>query len=154
MNYFINPFTLNLYQSGIIKKEKEEVSSITTINNDYNIQLKRNQINSSFNNLFYYFCSFKFINLQLKIVSLELNLNEIEVSILLDNIYQYLESNSSDIIIPFRQYKFTFNKNESKHIMHIYENSLKRISIEFDEDSLLKFVDIIYFSFLIDIPDN
>lgn len=143
---------LNLYECGFIKEDENNVAVIKSTNNDYEIQFKRININSQFNNYFNYFCNFKFLDNQLKIVLFEMNLSEIEVSILVDSLYQYLEFNMKDITIPFRQFRIVLDQVElNNYNMYIYENNLKRLSIKFDDTDLLDYINIMYFVFLIDL---
>ena len=155
MKYFLDPFLMNMYISGIIRGN-DEMGKLKTINNDYTIIINRQDIKLWYTDTnFKYICKFSFIN-NLNIEVFSFQVPENDIYIMIDNIYQFLEYKMKNIIFNISNYNIEFIRNENI-FMKIYEysnivnNIIPRITIEFDEDNLLEFVNLIYFCFLIDI---
>lgn len=163
----------NLYYSGVMKKE--DMAIIETFNKDFKIELVRKESKLWFTDKsFKFLCIFKFYN-SLGLPLFEIVTNEIDIFIMIDNIYHYNENNINEIEIPIntnssnlKRYKFIFTRN-----LNVYNNTIMtiteydiiqkryidRIKIEFDEDTFNSFTNLIYFTFLIDIdgfinPEN
>jgi hypothetical protein len=147
----------------ILKKGNNDMA--TFYHSNGNIEFKREDAKLWYTNTsFKFLCKMNFKN-TLEMNQLELVLNEIDISCLLDSIYQFLDYNMNEIIIPFKQINrnihFTFYIENFKYYLSINEYnvmnhiSISRMKISFkDKDDLLKFCDIIYFVYLIDIDDG
>lgn len=161
---FLDPYKMNLYNSGLVKQDEVTTSELISTNNDYKIILQRKDAKLWYSdNSFKFICKFNFKDIIGNSI-FEIILNELDIFCLLDNMYQFLEFNMSDFFTSFnyngKNYIFKFEKsfhNKDNYIMTIFENNnifnykLDRIRIEFDENKLLEFVDLIYFTFLIDV---
>lgn len=136
-----------------------------SLNNDYNIIFKRQE-----SMLWYtdeslkYLCKIIFKN-NLDIEVFNIITSEIDMFILIDNIFQFLDSNLNNTIVPIVSNKLiNFNIVLKRNLDKIYfiieerNNQInlifERIKIEFNEDTLLEFANKIYFTFLIDIDNR
>lgn len=168
-NSIENLILLNMIDSGTCKRGDNEVAIFRTLNNDYIIELTRNELSRwDTQSGSKYLCRLNFKN-NLNILVLELVTTENNISLFLESIYQYLEFNMNNITIPFNSinsnfnsYQFNFIKNPlnpDNHILNILQyNPLSnsyiiRISIEFDEYRLSDFLNELYFIYLIDIDE-
>ena len=103
----------NLYYSGVMKKE--DMAIIETFNKDFKIELVRKESKLWFTDKsFKFLCIFKFYN-SLGLPLFEIVTNEIDIFIMIDNIYHYNENNINEIEIPIntnssnlKRYKFIF----------------------------------------------
>lgn len=166
MKTFLNNFMINMYVSGLIKGDSD-MATFKTINKDYTIELERKEHKLwETDNSYKYLCKFIFKN-NLGIPVFELLTSENDIFVLIDNIWQYSECNLPEVVVPInsanalmKSYNMKFTRNE-----RVYNNSfltiseydpisqtmINRVVIEFDEDSLFEFTNLIYFMFLIDI---
>ena len=155
---FINTFLLNLYNANIMRKE--EVARFKSKNKDYLIELTREPAQLWYTDTsFKFLCKLSFKN-NLGIEVLKLVFNENDIYILIDNLNSFYNLKIDEITIPAlisngNSYTFIFNKvndNNNSCIMRIIENDcINRVTIEFDINSFLDFVDLMFFTFIVDI---
>lgn len=143
-----------------------------TINKDYIIELTRKDFKLwNTNKSFKYLCKILFKN-NLNIPLLEITTNEESIFNIIDCLNQFLEFNMGDIVIPINnmstsltQFIFKLERDFSGNMKNsiifavgeynsYHQQMIDRIKIQFDEESLYNFMDIMYFSFLIDIDSN
>lgn len=156
--------------SGIIRRGDNELSIFTTMNKDYIIELRRNDVKIwNENSSFQYLCKIIFKN-NLNIPVLELVTSEADITSFLEVMYTYMEFNSSYTIYTFNSnvcnlnsFSFEFVKDTNNNCIDVlFVNQfdpvskvmVNRIKIEFDNDSLIEFFNQMYFIFLIDIDDS
>lgn len=136
------------------------MTRFTTLNNDYIIEMERedNKV-YRFENSFNYLCKFHIKN-NLDILVLDILLNEKDIYVLLDSIYSYIEFNMHEISIPVSNYLFNFERYYNLITLSIiecnnmYHSAITRIKTDFNDEKLSEFIDLLYFTFLIDIDDG
>jgi hypothetical protein len=151
--------------NSIFRKGKNDnMALFKTFENDYSIELSRiDRRLWSFGGNFEYICKFRFINN----LNIEITTTEIDMFGFIDAIYQYLEFNMIDITYSLNNtslsnFSISFYKDieTNNHNMIISEynsiigSMINRLKITFDEDKLSEFLDLIYFTFLIDIDER
>lgn len=159
---------ISMYQNGSINKGENISATFESLNHDYYIDLNRK--NTSLwksENSFKYQCELVFKN-NLNIELFKMIINEDDIIRLLDSVYSYMEFNMSDINIYFDTYNpyingyyvFSFKniKDNIQFIVSIY-NSLyntiyQKLNIQFNEDKLTEFLEMIYYVFLIDLDSE
>lgn len=163
MSNIKNNILMNLYNMNILTKGNNDMA---TFNHSFGtINFIREDTKLWYtDNSFKFLCKMIFKN-TLGLNQLELILNELDISCILDCIYQFLDYNMKEIIASCKQIDrvihFTFYIEEFKYYLIINEYniingiSIPRLKISFlDRDDLIKFADIIYFIYLIDIDDG
>lgn len=163
MSNIENNILMNLYNMNILKRGNDDMA---TFNHSFGtINFIREDAKLWYtDSSFKFLCKMTFKN-NLGLDQLELILNEIDISCLLDSIYQFLDYRMREIVLAFRQINkiihFTFSIEGHKYYLTINEYnminrfSIPRLKISFkDRDDLIKFADIIYFIYLIDIDDG
>ena len=149
----------NIYNFSNLK-EDNTMTRFTTLNNDYIIEMERedNKV-YRFENSFNYLCKFHIKN-NLNTLILDILLNEKDIYVLLDSIYSYIEFNMIEISIPVSNYLFNFERINNIINLSIvecnnfYKTNITRVKIDFNDDKLSQFIDLLYFTFLIDIDDG
>ena len=149
----------NIYSFSNLR-EDNTMTRFTTLNNDYIIEMERedNKV-YRFENSFNYLCKFHIKN-NLDIPVLDILLNEKDIYVLLDSIYSYIEFNMIEISIPVSNYLFNFERINNIINLSIvecnnfYKTNITRVKIDFNDDKLSQFIDLLYFTFLIDIDDG
>lgn len=172
---------MNLFDSKIIRKENSDMGKFTTLDKDYIIILERKNSKLWYTDTSNkYLCIFNFYN-NLNIHLFSLTLSEQDIFTFLDNVYScIIEFNVPELFIPINAkddklnlYNFSFDKIKQKDNLGLpleYDNDfyyfrifqyntinkiqIERICIRFDMDSLIDFLDLIYFIFLIDIDNH
>lgn len=168
---------MNMYTQGSLVKNDNEIARYLTANNEYVIELSRRPVEKIMwgdNNSYRYICTIAFKDLLGREI-LELNMTEVDILIMIDNIEEFLADQmmdewlcdkikSNDI---FKLYKLHLNRPYNNHYIsnpdyfisifefdkHTNIESLK-ISVYFNDNSLLDFIDIVYFTFLADIDEG
>lgn len=149
----------NIYSFSNLR-EDNTMTRFTTLNNDYIIEMERedNKV-YRFENSFNYLCKFHIKN-NLNTLILDILLNEKDIYVLLDSIYSYIEFNMKEISIPVSNYIFNFERINNIINLSIvecnnfYKTNITRVKIDFNDDKLSQFIDLLYFTFLIDIDDG
>ena len=149
----------NIYSFSNLR-EDNTMTRFTTLNNDYIIEMERedNKV-YRFENSFNYLCKFHIKN-NLNTLILDILLNEKDIYVLLDSIYSYIEFNMIEISIPVSNYLFNFERINNIINLSIvecnnfYKTNITRVKIDFNDDKLSQFIDLLYFTFLIDIDDG
>lgn len=149
----------NIYSFSNLR-EDNTMTRFTTLNNDYIIEMERedNKV-YRFENSFNYLCKFHIKN-NLDILVLDILLNEKDIYVLLDSIYSFIEFNMHEISIPVSNYLFNFERINNIINLSIvecnnfYKTNITRVKIDFNDDKLYQFIDLLYFTFLIDIDDG
>lgn len=149
----------NIYSFSNLR-EDNTMTRFTTLNNDYIIEMERedNKV-YRFENSFNYLCKFHIKN-NLNTLILDILLNEKDIYVLLDSIYSYIEFNMKEISIPVSNYLFNFERINNIINLSIvecnnfYKTNITRVKIDFNDDKLSQFIDLLYFTFLIDIDDG
>ena len=149
----------NIYSFSNLR-EDNTMTRFTTLDNDYIIEMERedNKV-YRFENSFNYLCKFHIKN-NLDILVLDILLNEKDIYVLLDSIYSYIEFNMIEISIPVSNYLFNFERINNIINLSIvecnnfYKTNITRVKIDFNDDKLSQFIDLLYFTFLIDIDDG
>lgn len=149
----------NIYSFSNLK-EDNSMTRFITLNNDYIIEMEReNNKVYRFENSFNYLCKFHIKN-DLNTLVLDILLNEKDIYVLLDSIYSFIEFNMKEISIPVSNYLFNFERINNIINLSIvecnnfYRTNITRIKIDFNDDKLSQFIDLLYFTFLIDIDDG
>ena len=141
----------NIYSFSNLR-EDNSMTRFTTLNNDYIIEMEREDT-------FNYLCKFHIKN-NLDILVLDILLNEKDIYVLLDSIYSFIEFNMHEISIPVSNYLFNFERINNIINLSIvecnnfYKTNITRVKIDFNDDKLSQFIDLLYFTFLIDIDDG
>lgn len=158
---------MNLYQNGSINKGDNISTSFESLNKDYYINFNRKNTSLWINdNSYKYQCEIIFKN-NLNIELLKITINEEDVIRLLDSVYTYMEFNMPDINIFLNSYSFNYNdyvfsfKNINNKIFlivndfnKIYKITIPKFNIEFNEDKLDEFLELLYYTFLIDLDNE
>ena len=167
---------ISMYEQGSLIKGEGDVSTFTTKNKDYAITMTRESTTKTgwagFHT-FKYICTFSISNGIRELY--KFNLSEIDVLVMLDNINELLTENLFSTILTdkgritdpnigvglflTKVYNNSYMSNPTYHleifdINHVLKQNIKRIVIEFDEDSLEDFANLVYFSFLIDTEEG
>lgn len=136
------------------------MTRFTTLDNDYIIEMEREENKVyRFEDTFNYLCKFHIKN-NLNTLILDILLNEKDIYVLLDSIYSYIEFNMKEISIPVSNYLFNFERYYNLITLSIiecnnmYHSAITRIKTDFNDEKLSEFIDLIYFTFLIDIDDG
>lgn len=160
----------NMYYQGSISTNKGgNMGTFNSFNKDYIIEFERNSCKLWQQNSIGYICKFIFKN-NIGVKLFEVNTSVNDIFVLIDNMLQYDLNDMSEIVVPIfginsnmKMYNFTFLRNLKVYrntfltineYDNVTEQIMTRATIEFDEDSLNEFRDIIYFSFLIDIDNG
>lgn len=150
----------DMVSSGYIS-DKENKMEIVTVNKDYRIEINRVDYNSLFNSNINYICSINFFDNITNINIINLEFSELEAFKLIDNLFSYIEFNSKDLIIPISLYNNQYsniliylNRINDKILFSIFNNNQCILRVEFDDESFSRFIDLLYFDFLIDIIDD
>ena len=157
---------ISLDQMGVLKRDREnEAMQVFSLGNEYRIVLERKD-----KSLFVedsetsYKCFLKFYNI-IGIEVITLFGSEIDMSEFLDTIYFFLESNQTDALFGLYSLEgmccIKFTKEYDSTMKALYNMSIMRYSqfntlipiatIKFDDESISAFIDLLYFTFLIDI---
>lgn len=157
----------NMYDMGNINTKDNLKSIFTSYNKDIIIEMSRKKINRFSSDIIdmNYMCSIVFKN-SLGNILKELIISEIDVGILIDNIYNFLENTVTDCIIHFNSsdtrcidntIQLSHEINEigfHRDIFSLYnymdDQLIKVLSFDIT-NSLVEFVDMLYYTFLIDI---
>lgn len=137
-------------------------SMYLTMENDYKIYLIRSK--RRFSSDYKYLCKLIFISNPMNQTILELRLSEMNIFNMIDCITFYSEDNINDISISIP------NSPDSSYYIHLYHNPNVynntyfeivnfinrqiKLKFELDEESLSRFIDLLYFTFLFDIDTN
>lgn len=167
---------LNMYYAGLIdKKEENNMAELKSLYNEYTIHFERKGNRWSIGgtarggNYSNFNCIIRLSN-NLGISILEINTTEINIFILVDNLYTLISTDTlKEINIPiqsidkkFNQYTFYFIKNNENHLIEfyiyeincIYHQKILRLKLLFDDKILDNFLNILYFIFLIDLDEE
>lgn len=149
----------NIYSFSNLR-EDNTMTRFTTLDNDYIIEMEREENKVyRFEDTFNYLCKFHIKN-NLNTLILDILLNEKDIYVLLDSIYSYIEFNMKEISIPVSNYLFNFERYYNLITLSIiecnnmYHSAITRIKTDFNDEKLSEFIDLIYFTFLIDIDDG
>ena len=160
---------ISLDNMGILKRDRENESmDINTLGNEYKIVLERKD-KSLFNeeSTTSYKCIIRLINIFGNEVVTLLG-NEIDMSKFSDIIYFFLESKEPSAIFSLYSYEglcyIILNKEYTNDYRELYNMTINRsidnnnyipiATLKFDDETMSRFLDLIYFSFLIDIDSN
>ena len=149
----------NIYSFSNLR-EDNTMTRFTTLDNDYIIEMEREENKVyRFEDTFNYLCKFHIKN-NLNTLILDILLNEKDIYVLLDSIYSFIEFNMHEISIPVSNYLFNFERINNLITLSIiecnnfYKTNITRVKIDFNDDKLSQFIDLLYFTFLIDIDDG
>ena len=167
---------INMYEQGSLIKGENDMSTFTTKNKDYIITMTRESTTKSrwagFQT-YKYICTFSISNGIRELY--KFNLSEIDVLVMLDNINELLTENLFSTVLTDKGRISDPNIAIGLFITKVYNNSymsdpiynleifdiylaakqsVKRLIIEFDEDSLEDFANLVYFTFLIDTEEG
>lgn len=155
---------INMKDQNLIFPEDYSESIFHTMEKEYIIYFTR--IKTKFSIYSKYLCKWIFLN-DLKIEVFQLLLSEIDIVVILDNLYQYNDYQLDSIQIPISMIDTIYNDNFYIRIYrnkNVYNNSYleilssktntRKIKFELDEESLYSFMDLLYFTFLFDIPES
>ena len=154
---------------GSIRKESE-MSIFTSPMKDYTIEMERTPVSIWFTeNSFKYFCKFTFKN-NLGIKVLELTTTEEDITRFLENVYTAIEFGMSSIPEHFnpnssglQMFSFMIDRDlaflNSFTLTVLQYNPMNqvlipRLKIDLPDDNFYEFLNLIYFSFLIDIDER
>lgn len=155
---------MNLYELGYINKENN-MNIFVSNDNDYKIELSRKETKLwKQDSFFNYFCKLCFVN-SLGNKVFEITMSEIEASILIDNMEEILNNLSvgNQLHVPidytitngFIHYEFVFIKHEEYISIQIIENNtICRIRMNFYYDTFEELIEMMFFTFIIDIYDE
>ena len=157
---------INLYQNGLIKSDNIS-TSFKSLNKDFYIDFIRKDTSLWNNdNSYRYQCEMIFKN-SFNIELLKIIINEEDIMRLLDSVYSYMEFNMPDINIYLKSYSldyndyiFTFKNVENKIFLivnifnSVYKTIIPKLNIEFNEDKLDEFLELLYYTFLIDLDNE
>lgn len=168
---FIDPFGITAFSDNIITENGKEIINFTTLNKDYNIHLSREDTQLVFctDTSFRYLCKLKFFN-NLNIEVYQIILSEVDIYVLLDGLNLVVTDFSGGNISfpPFSISLPLFNNGSNKYnininiIGDIYRLSIieynilsqthtTRISIDFNKEYLIRFANILYYTFIVDL---
>ena len=153
----------NMMENGSIKEDDNYMNSFITMNRDYNIDLIRAAANLWRNTSSYsYLCRLVFRN-SINQTILEIITNEIEIDNFLQYIYYQLEFNSLESIFNIGNLTLTLKRDlnySDLYSLYIGQYSsthqiiVNRIKIDFSYESLIEFLNTIYFTFLSDLDTS
>jgi hypothetical protein len=162
-----NNIVENMFNLGLIKHENDNChSEFVSGNNDIIIELDREKRLFSSSSEYSYLCKFTFKN-NLGIILKQFTLSPLNVSIMLDNIYNLLEFGINEIYMQFEccglNYEDIAIKIELKCINNRYYETFNLYNyineqlvpiLSFDIiDNIVDFCYLLYYTFLIDIGD-
>lgn len=157
-----------LYDMNVIKKEDNTHATFISEDNDIIIDMDRSvrKVFFSENNGFDYFCTLTFKN-NLGVVLKQIVISELDVSILIDNIYNLLEGRMNEVYVHFNSYdsscidiaiKIETNANMVQQsyyqtfTLYNYINQQLIPILNFNIiDNIVEFVELLYSTFLIDL---
>lgn len=155
---------MNMRDQNLISAEDYSESIFYTMEKEYTIYFIRNK--TRFPTNFKYLCKWIFLN-DLKIEVFQLLLSEMDIMIILDNLYQYNDYQLESIQIPISTIDTIYHDSYFIRIYrnkNVYNNSyleilssktnMRKIKFELDEESLYSFMDLLYFTFLFDISES
>lgn len=160
---------LNYMASSGYISNKENKMELITNNKDYRIEINRKDYNSLFDSNINYICSINFFDNITNVNIINLEFSELEAFKLIDNLFSFIEFNSKDLVIPLSLYNNQFSivniqlsrlidNNFIEFIITNYNQNIGIVNpiirISFDDVSFSKFIDLLYFDFLIDIIDD
>lgn len=149
---------LNLLKSDVNDSQSEYI----TPQEDYKFYFIRSSPKIS-NSNFQYLCKWIITTYPIQHTLLELLFHENDIYYLIDNITQFIEYNFETLYITIptcNQYYFYLCRNPKVYnniffeIYHYQSNlnqSTPKLRIEFDEESITRLIDLLYFTFLFDI---
>lgn len=160
---------ISLDNMGVLKRDREnEAMGIDTLGNEYKIILERKD-KSLFNEecTTSYKCIIRLINIFGNEVVTLLG-NEIDMSKFSDIIYFFLESKEPTAVFSLYSYEglcyITLSKEYTNDYKVLYNMIISRpvdsnthvpiATLKFDDETMSRFIDLIYFIFLIDIDSN
>lgn len=160
---------ISLDNMGVLKRDREnETMGIDTLGNEYKIILERKD-KSLFNeeSTTSYKCIIRLINIFGNEVVTLLG-NEIDISKFSDIIYFFLESKEPTAVFSLYSYEglcyITLSKEYTNDYKVLYNMIISRpvdsnthvpiATLKFDDETMSRFIDLIYFIFLIDIDSN
>lgn len=160
---------ISLDNMGVLKRDREnETMGINTLGNEYKIVLERKD-KSLFNeeSISSYKCIMRFYNIFGTEVVTLLG-SEIDMSKFSDIIYFFLESREPTAVFALNSYEglcyITLNKEYTNDYKELYNMIISKpigndkqvpiATLKFDDETMSRFIDLIYFIFLIDIDNN
>lgn len=158
-----NALLKSLYDMNLIKDNNITHSIFKSINNDIIVELNRENRMFMSNSEYSYLCKFTFKN-NLGVILKQFIISPIDVSIILDNIYNLLECRTNEIYMQFHN-TMDFSdiaikvdlktiNNKYYQTMYLYNYIDEKLIpiLSFDIiDNIIEFCDLLYYTFLIDI---
>lgn len=149
----------NMMDNGTIRKDDYQMNTFITMNKDYTIDLVRSEISLWQNNSSYlYMCKLIFKN-DINQLMLEISTTENIIHELLQSIYYQLEFNSQESIFTIGNITLTLKRDIEKDLYSLYigqyspsyQTIVNRIKIDYSYDSLIEFLNMLYYTFLFDL---